>query len=102
MLSKNEMNTTFMEIAPHFLTFLTNEKGKIEKEVARLKATEAQEAQSEQVILDGSESATAVADFGEPTQATNDVETAENSAPDSEETIIIKPRRVSGIRRRAT
>jgi hypothetical protein len=102
MLSKNEMHTTFMEMAPHFLTFLDGEKKKIESEVARLKATEAQEAQQEIVIPDDPDSATAVAESGEPTQAIDGAETAENSAQGSEE-IGIKPRRaVSGIRRRTT
>jgi hypothetical protein len=99
MLSKNQMNTTFMEIAPHFLSFLEDEKGKIEKEVARLKATEAH---PNDVILDDPESAPAsstssvqvvASDSGEPTQATDE---------DSAETSIIKPRRVSGNQRRAT
>lgn len=86
MLSKNEMNTTFMEIAPHFLSFLEGEKSKIEAEVARLKATEAKEnsGTAEEPIP-----ATAVAETGTPTEAT-----------DPNEKPTTKARRVGGLRRR--
>lgn len=100
MLSKNEMNTTFMELAPLFLQFLDGEKEKIDKEIARLKATEQREAKA----TNEPTPATAVADADEATQVTDDAETAEEPALDvlvnEQETTTTKRRSLSGLRRR--